>query len=57
MLLDAGNPIDLDTISLLPPIGCPSKIICIGPNYADHSAESGFSNQVTRRSSAASRRA
>ena len=42
MLLDAGNPIDLDTVSLLPPIGHPGKIICIGLNYADHSAESGF---------------
>ncbi len=42
MLLDAGNPIDLDAVSLLPPIGHPGKIICIGLNYAEHSAESGF---------------
>lgn len=32
----------LDTITLLPPVSDPDKIICIGLNYADHSAESGF---------------
>jgi 2-keto-4-pentenoate hydratase/2-oxohepta-3-ene-1,7-dioic acid hydratase in catechol pathway len=34
--------IDLDSVDLLPPLPRPSKIICIGLNYADHSAESGF---------------
>lgn len=34
--------IDLETVELLPPIPRPDKIICIGLNYADHSAESGF---------------
>lgn len=35
-------PIDLQKVQLLPPIPAPEKIICIGLNYADHSAESGF---------------
>lgn len=34
--------IDLDALELLPPLPAPGKIICIGLNYADHSAESGF---------------
>ncbi len=34
--------IDLDAVELLPPLPAPGKIICIGLNYADHSAESGF---------------
>ena len=34
--------IDLDRVQLLPPLPSPDKIICIGLNYADHSAESGF---------------
>ena len=42
LLLDAGDPLDLDDVALLPPIATPGKIICIGLNYADHSAESGF---------------
>jgi 2-keto-4-pentenoate hydratase/2-oxohepta-3-ene-1,7-dioic acid hydratase in catechol pathway len=34
--------IDLATVSLLPPVPHPEKIVCIGLNYVDHSAESGF---------------
>jgi len=34
--------VDLDGATLLPPLPAPPKIICIGLNYADHSAESGF---------------
>jgi acylpyruvate hydrolase len=34
--------LDLATVELLPPIPHPDKIVCIGLNYADHSAESGF---------------
>lgn len=40
--LSAGRPIDLDEVSLLPPLSNPGKIICVGLNYVDHSAESGF---------------
>ena len=40
--LQAGPDIDLDAVELLPPLPAPGKIICIGLNYADHSAESGF---------------
>ena len=38
----AGPEIDLDAVTLLPPLPSPPKIICVGLNYADHSAESGF---------------
>lgn len=47
-LLDAGRAllscpeVDLDAAELLPPLPSPPKIICVGLNYADHSAESGF---------------
>ena len=34
--------VDLDGAELLPPLPNPPKILCIGLNYADHSAESGF---------------
>ena len=40
-LLDAPE-VDLDSVAVLPPLPAPPKIICIGLNYADHSAESGF---------------
>ncbi len=38
----AAPEIDLDAVELLPPLPSPPKILCIGLNYADHSAESGF---------------
>ena len=31
----------LDDVSLLPPVGRPGKIVCIGLNYSDHAAETG----------------
>ena len=34
--------VDLAAVELLPPLAQPGKIICVGLNYADHSAESGF---------------
>ena len=37
-----GPEIELDAVSLLPPLPAPGKIVCVGLNYADHSAESGF---------------
>ncbi len=37
-----GPEIDLGAAELLPPLPAPPKIVCIGLNYADHSAESGF---------------
>lgn len=40
--LRGGRMIDLDQVRLLPPLPNPGKIICVGLNYADHSAESGF---------------
>lgn len=40
--LAKGPAVDLDKVTLLPPIRRPGKIVCVGLNYADHSAESGF---------------
>jgi len=37
-----GEAIDLSEVERLPPLPNPSKIICVGLNYADHSAESGY---------------
>lgn len=34
--------VNLQTIEFLPPVAQPNKIICVGLNYRDHSAESGF---------------
>jgi acylpyruvate hydrolase len=34
--------IDLSAVTFLPPLANPEKIICVGLNYRDHSAESGF---------------
>lgn len=41
MLADAPI-LDLDAIEVLPPLTAPAKIICVGLNYADHTAESGY---------------
>jgi len=41
-ILSESPLIDLREARLLPPLPAPDKIICIGLNYADHSAESGF---------------
>jgi acylpyruvate hydrolase len=40
--LQKGPVIDLDQVTLLPPLLAPGKIICVGLNYVDHSIESGF---------------
>jgi len=37
-----GQRLDEGAIRFLPPLRNPAKIICVGLNYADHSAESGF---------------
>jgi acylpyruvate hydrolase len=34
--------VDLAAVELLAPVGRPPKIICVGLNYRDHTAESGF---------------
>lgn len=34
--------VDLDAVRLLPPLANPGKVVCVGLNYVDHSAESGF---------------
>ena len=38
----AGPEIDLEAVELPPPLPSPGKIICVGLNYAEHSAESGY---------------
>lgn len=40
--LAGGAPIDMTAATKLPPLANPGKIICVGLNYHDHSAESGF---------------
>jgi 2-keto-4-pentenoate hydratase/2-oxohepta-3-ene-1,7-dioic acid hydratase in catechol pathway len=37
-----GDGIPLASVSLLPPIGDPGKIVCIGLNYRSHAAEAGI---------------
>jgi acylpyruvate hydrolase len=41
-VLSDAPTLDLSKVKLLPPISNPEKIVCIGLNYVDHSAESGF---------------
>lgn len=42
-LVMAQQPaVDMDTVQYLPPVAHPRKIICVGLNYRDHTAESGF---------------
>ena len=40
--LALGQPISIDAVQLLPPFPNPGKVICIGLNYVDHSAEVGL---------------
>ena len=40
--LEGAPELQLSEVTLLPPIPRPGKILCIGLNYVDHSAESGF---------------
>ncbi|WP_246716331.1 fumarylacetoacetate hydrolase family protein [Martelella soudanensis] len=40
--LEEAPAIDLEKVRFLPPVSDPEKIICIGLNFKDHSAESGF---------------
>ena len=37
-----GGGIPVDSVTLLPPIGDPGKIICIGLNYRSHAEEAGI---------------
>ena len=41
-VLGAGPVLDIKSIRFLAPLTSPGKIICVGLNYRDHSAESGF---------------
>jgi acylpyruvate hydrolase len=41
-VLSEGEKIDLENIEYLPPLRNPPKVICVGLNFHDHSAESGF---------------
>jgi acylpyruvate hydrolase len=40
--LSSAPQIDITKVKILPPVSNPEKIVCIGLNYVDHSAESGF---------------
>ena len=37
-----GDGLALDSVRLLPPVGDPGKIVCIGLNYRSHAAEAGI---------------
>lgn len=39
---DEGVQVGRDEVTFLPPLGRPPKIICVGLNYVDHTAETGF---------------
>jgi acylpyruvate hydrolase len=41
-VLASAPSIDLASVLRLPPVSSPEKIICVGLNFRDHSAESGF---------------
>jgi acylpyruvate hydrolase len=41
-ILAGGRAIDRGAVALLPPLRRPEKVICVGLNYREHSAESGF---------------
>lgn len=41
-VLKAAPAVDLAEVAYLPPVANPEKIVCVGLNYRDHSAESGF---------------
>jgi 2-keto-4-pentenoate hydratase/2-oxohepta-3-ene-1,7-dioic acid hydratase in catechol pathway len=38
----SGDGVPLESVALLPPIGDPDKIVCIGLNYRSHAAEAGI---------------
>lgn len=40
--LTSGQVVDRTAVKILPPLRTPEKIICVGLNYREHSAESGF---------------
>jgi acylpyruvate hydrolase len=40
--LTAAPEVNLSSVRVLPPLAQPEKVICVGLNYRDHSAESGF---------------
>lgn len=42
LVLAKGDIVDPASVTARPPIAHPEKIVCVGLNYRDHSAESGF---------------
>jgi 2-keto-4-pentenoate hydratase/2-oxohepta-3-ene-1,7-dioic acid hydratase in catechol pathway len=45
-VLQSGKVFELEKIDMLPPLSASAKIICIGLNYAAHTAEGGFAPQT-----------
>ena len=43
--LKLGRPVSIEAVRLLPPFPNPGKIICIGLNYVEHSAEVGIARR------------
>jgi acylpyruvate hydrolase len=42
LFISAGRRVSTSQVTFLPPLSRPSKIVCVGLNYVDHTAESGF---------------
>ncbi|QBR01936.1 fumarylacetoacetate hydrolase family protein [Paraburkholderia pallida] len=40
--VEQGHPVDIAKVRVLAPLSRPGKIVCVGLNYRDHSAEAGF---------------
>jgi acylpyruvate hydrolase len=41
-VLATGEPVQIDQVTLKPPVPRPEKIICVGLNFRDHISEGGF---------------
>ncbi|MCO6188418.1 fumarylacetoacetate hydrolase family protein [Rhizobium sp. L1K21] len=41
-IFSSGRHLNAEDVRFLPPLSRPPKIICVGLNYVDHTAESGF---------------
>ena len=44
--LARGDRVDVATVTILPPLSRPSKIVCIGLNYAEHAKEAAMQPQA-----------
>jgi 2-keto-4-pentenoate hydratase/2-oxohepta-3-ene-1,7-dioic acid hydratase in catechol pathway len=45
-MLAGGDRVDVATVTILPPLSRPSKIVCVGLNYAEHAKEAAMQPQA-----------